>query len=34
MIDKYVQSLERHIRALGKKVSGFNPRYRARKARE
>ena len=24
MIDKYVQSLERHIRALGKKVSGFN----------
>ena len=24
MIDKYVQSLERHIRALGKKVSEFN----------
>jgi hypothetical protein len=24
MNDKYVQSLERHIRALGKKVSGFN----------
>jgi len=24
MIDEYIQSQERHIRALGKKVSGFN----------